>query len=74
MDIEQVLVTFSVAALGGVGGVLLGAFLERRNEARAEATHLLTQAPNDAVAAIAEIALKEEGVMPRPVMPQRFRE
>ena len=56
MDTTQALVTFAVAALGGVGGVLLGAVLERRNEARAQAANLLTQALNDTVAAIAEIA------------------
>jgi hypothetical protein len=40
----------------GFGGVGLGALLTRRNERRSRAEGLLTQALNDAVAAIAEVA------------------
>lgn len=52
MDEAQAAITFGV----GVGGVVLGAFLARRNERRATADRLLTEAMNDAFGAIAEVA------------------
>ncbi len=52
MDALQAVITFVV----GVGGITLGALLSRRNERRAHADRLLTEALNDAVRAIASIA------------------
>lgn len=48
--------TALIALVVGFGGVGLGALLTRRNERRSRAEGLLTQALNDPVAAIAEIA------------------
>jgi hypothetical protein len=45
-----------VALVVGIGGVVLGALLTRRNERRSRADDLLAQALNDAVAAISEVA------------------
>ena len=52
MNATSALITFAV----GVGGVVLGAILARRNEQRATADRLLAEALNDLVAAIAEVA------------------
>jgi hypothetical protein len=49
-------VTAVIALAVGFGGVGLGALLTRRNERRSHAGGLLTQALNDAVAAIADVA------------------
>jgi hypothetical protein len=48
--------TAAIAGAAGVGGVTLGALLNRQNERRARADLLLVDALNDAVAAIAEVA------------------
>jgi hypothetical protein len=48
--------TAVIALAVGFGGVGLGALLTRRNEQQSRAENLLTQALNDAVAAIAEVA------------------
>jgi hypothetical protein len=48
--------TAVIALIVGFGGVGLGALLARRNEKRSSSERLLTQALNDGVAAIAEIA------------------
>jgi hypothetical protein len=48
--------TAVIAVVVGLGGVVLGALLARHNERRSRADDLLTQALNDAVAAIAEVA------------------
>jgi hypothetical protein len=48
--------TAVIAFVVGFGGVGLGALLARRNEQQSRAEDLLTQALNDAVAAIAEVA------------------
>jgi hypothetical protein len=52
MDAISAVVTFGV----GVGGVVLGSFLARRNDRRARADLLLAEAFNDAASAIAEVA------------------
>lgn len=52
MDVAQTLITI----VAGAGGVSLGALLERRNQKKAQAARLLTEALNDALAAIAEVA------------------
>lgn len=52
MDALTALITFGA----GVGGVLLGGFLARRNEKQAQGDRLLVEALNDAVTAIAEVA------------------
>jgi hypothetical protein len=49
-------VTALIALVVGFGGVRLGALLTRHNERQSRADALLTQALNDAVAAIAELA------------------
>lgn len=49
-------VTGVIALAVGFGGVGLGALLPRRNERQSHAKGLLTQALNDAVAAIAHVA------------------
>lgn len=48
--------TAVIAFVVGFGGVGLGVLLARRNEQQSRAEDLLTQALNDAVAAIAEVA------------------
>lgn len=48
--------TAVIGVLAAFGGVLLGGFLTRRNERRAQGEHLLVDALNDAVSAIAKVA------------------
>jgi hypothetical protein len=48
--------TALIALVVGFGGVGLGALLTRRNERRSRAEGLLTQALNDAIEAIAQVA------------------
>ncbi len=45
-----------IALTAGVGGVVLGAFLSRRNEKRAAVDRLLVEALNDLVAGVADSA------------------
>lgn len=52
MDALAALITFAA----GVGGVILGGLLARRNEKRAQGERLLVEAVNDAATAIAEVA------------------
>lgn len=56
LDRAMDLVGAAVAFVVGLSGVLLGALLSRRNERRAHADRLLTDALNDAVGAIARVA------------------
>lgn len=55
MNALSALVTFAA----GLGGVILGGFLARRNEKRAQGERLLVEAMNDAATAIAEVASGE---------------
>jgi hypothetical protein len=48
--------TAAIGVAAGLGGVLLGGFLSRRNERKAQGERLLVEALNDAVSAIAEVA------------------
>lgn len=52
MDAITALITFAA----GLGGVILGGLLSRRNERRAHGERLLVEALNDAVTAIADVA------------------
>lgn len=52
MDAAPLLLSFVL----GLGGITLGALLERRNQKKAQAARLLTEALNDAMSAIAEVA------------------
>jgi hypothetical protein len=56
VDVASDLLTTAIAGATGVGGVTLGALLNRQNERRARADRLLVDALNDAVGAIAEVA------------------
>jgi hypothetical protein len=57
MPVDCATVTAVIALAVGFGGVGLGGLLTRRNERRSHAEGLLTQALNDAVAAIADVAV-----------------
>jgi hypothetical protein len=52
MDAITALITFAA----GLGGVVLGGLLSRRNERRAHGDRLLVEALNDAITAIADVA------------------
>lgn len=52
--------TALTGVLAGVGGIVLGGFLSRRNERRAQGERLLVEAFNDAVSAIAEVSMGNE--------------
>lgn len=55
VDAVTALITFAA----GLGGVILGGWLARRNEKKAQGERLLVQAMNDAATAIAEVASGE---------------
>ena len=52
----MVWLTAGIGVVAGVGGVIVGGFLSRRNEREAQSERLLIEALNDAVSAIAEVA------------------
>lgn len=51
--------------LAGLTGVIIGAYLARRNERRAHADRLLAEALNDLVAAIADVAAGDQSAQRR---------